>query len=150
MPYATRLDLENAYGETLIAKLADHDGDGVPEDEAIDDALEAATSIIDAHISARYTVPVDPVTHVVKDLAIDIALYRLAYSRLKQTDEMRLRYEDAINLLKRIADGKATIGVDVVDGSGDGDGSGGPTDGSGGGVSGDSKFTARTRWLLRA
>lgn len=141
MPYATKLDLENTYGEELVVTLADHDDDGIAEEEAINDALEAASSIIDAYIAARYTVPVSPGTPALRDMCIDIAWYRLAYSRLKQTAEMRLRYEDAIKLLIRIGEGKASIGVDVTGPNGEPEGI--SDDVMGG-------FTARTAWLERA
>lgn len=135
--YATQLDLENVYGSALVNRLADHDGDGVADQAAIDDALTSASSIIDAYIGIRYAVPVSPPTPVVRDLAVDIAWYRLAYSRLKQTAEMRQRYDDAIALLQRIADGKAVIAL--------------PGTGTGG-ESGDQsiRFVARTEWLQRA
>lgn len=135
MVYATQLDLENVYGAALVAKLADHDGDGVADQPAIDDALTSASSIIDAYIGRRYVVPISPPTPVVRDLAVDIAWYRLAYSRLKQTAEMRLRYEDAIKLLESIAAGTAGIAL-----PGEG---GGSTDQS-------PQFVARTEWLQRA
>jgi len=144
-PYATKMDLESTYGEDLVASLADTDGNGVPNEETIEQALYTASSIIDAHLAARYSVPVFA-TPVVRDLAVDIALYRLAYSRLKQTQEMRLRYEDAIGLLKRIAEGKASIGLDLDgDGSGDGDG-----EGDGGSDDQSGSIVGRTGFLERA
>jgi phage gp36-like protein len=145
MPYASKLDLENTYGVENVAVLADHDGDGVPEEEAIDEALESASSIIDSHLGARYSVPIGNPPPIMRDLCIDIAWYRLAYSRLKQTAEMRLRYEDAIKLLTRISDGKASIGLDDggTVGGGDGTGDGTSDDQSG-------SLVGRTRWLERA
>ena len=136
MPYCTQKDLEDTYGVDLVARLADHNNDGIPEQECIDDALTSASAIIDAYLAARYAVPLTVYPVVVTDLCVDIAWYRLAYSRLKQTDEMRQRYEDAIALLTRIADGKAAIGLDSDDD----------------GVSDDQPGTmnARTIYLLRA
>jgi phage gp36-like protein len=134
--YAAQIDLENQYGTDLVTRLADHDGDGVADQAAIDDALASATSIIDAYLAARYTVPLENPPPIVRDLTVDIAWYRLAYSRLKQTAEMRLRYEDAIKFLTRVADGKASIGLDTT----------------GEGASDDTlaKWEARTSFLNRA
>jgi phage gp36-like protein len=115
MAYATQRDLFNLYGEQLLLRLADLDNDGVPDPEPIGDALDSAASIIDAYLSARYQTPIDNPPPVVRDLNVDIGLYRLALSRLKQTEEMRLRYEDAIKLLQAIAAGKASIGLDTDD-----------------------------------
>jgi phage gp36-like protein len=115
MSYASQLDLENAYGAQLVTVLSDHDDDGVADPEPIADAMQAASSIIDAYLSVRYPTPIQNPPQVVKDLTVDIGLYRLAYSRLKQTDEMRKRYDDAIQLLKDIVAGKASIGLDTDD-----------------------------------
>lgn len=117
MAYATQIDLEQNYGADKVARLADYDRDGSPDPDAIEEALASASSIIDAYISVRYSVPLSIVTVVVRDLCVDIALYRLAHDDLKRTLEMRQRYDDAIALLIRIADGKASIGLDT-----DGDG----------------------------
>ena len=115
MAYATQMDLENVYGKRLVTKLSDHDNDGAADQEAIDHALSAASSIIDGYLSVRYSVPLSNPPTVVRDYCVDIAWYRLAYSRLKQTNEMRLRYEDAINFFKRVGEGKASIGLDTDD-----------------------------------
>jgi phage gp36-like protein len=56
---------------------------------------------------------IEDVPITVRELCVDIALYRLAHNPLKQTDEMRRRYEDAIKFLERVADGKASIGLDT-------------------------------------
>jgi phage gp36-like protein len=140
MPYASKQDLEDVYGVDLVTRLSDHNNDGVADEEPIEKALVSASSIIDSHLAARYSVPLDVPTPVIRDLAIDIAWYRLAYSRLKQTDEMRLRYEDAIKLLQRIAEGKASVGLDTGDGTG-GDGSSDDQSGA---------YVGRTQYINRA
>jgi phage gp36-like protein len=113
MAYASQLDLENVYGTQLVTRLSDHDNDGVADPPPINDALRAASSIIDGYLSVRYQTPLDNPPALIRDLAVDIALYRLAYSRLKQTDEMRKRYEDAIAFLRQVAKGEASIGLDT-------------------------------------
>lgn len=139
MAYAAQVDLENQYSVDVVKRLADQDNDGTigPDDQAaMDDALSSASSIIDAYLGTRYSVPISNPPTVLRDLCVDIAWYRLAHSRLKQTQEMRLRYEDAINLLKLIAAGKAAIGLDTDDD----------------GVSDDQSaaMVARSAYLLRA
>ena len=136
MAYASQVDLENAYGTDLVTRLSDHDQDGVADQAPIDDALVAASSIIDAYLAARYSVPLERPTPIVRDLCVDIAWYRLAYSRLKQTTEMRLRYEDAIKLLTRVSEGKASIGLDTTGDAGSDDQSG--------------RMVTRTRFLNRS
>jgi phage gp36-like protein len=111
--YVTLEDLETTYGQDLIRRLADHDGDGHADQEVIDKAAADATATINTYLGVRYTLPLVVIPLTVKNLAVDIALYRLAYNRMKQTAEMRLRYEDATKLLVAIAKGDASIGVDT-------------------------------------
>lgn len=117
MAYASRLDLENTFGEDEIQTLADNNNDMNEDSDVVSDALNFASEVINAHLARRYTVPLDPTPNIVRKLCIDITWYRLAHDPLKQTVEHRQRYEDAIDLLKRIADGKASLGQDT-----DGDG----------------------------
>ena len=44
-------------------------------------------------------------------LAADIAIYRLAVSADLRIDEHRVRYDDAVKLLVRIAKGEASLGL---------------------------------------
>jgi phage gp36-like protein len=110
MAYATRKDLEDTYGVAKVAEIADR-GDGVST-QAIENALDSASALIDANISVLYSVPIDPPPIVLRDICIIIAIYRLAVDPLKQTADMRKRFEDAIALLERVAEGKASIGLD--------------------------------------
>ena len=50
---------------------------------------------------------------LVRDLCIDIALYKLAEVGQGLNEEKRTRYEDALSLLKRIADGKANLDLPI-------------------------------------
>lgn len=116
MSYATQNDLERVYGESMVMRLADHDNSGTLDEQdqaAINDALTSASSTVDGYLATRYPVPLANPPLVIKNLTIDIAWYRLAYSRLKQTTEMRQRYEDAIDFLKDVSRGKASIGLDT-------------------------------------
>jgi phage gp36-like protein len=113
MAYATRADVEEIYGANLLLVLADRDGDGTldTEEEGIADAaLDMATSQIDMYIGSRYVVPLDPVPEYIKVVCIDIAVYRMAHEHAPRTQEMRLRYEDAMRYLEGVA--KGTIAVE--------------------------------------
>jgi phage gp36-like protein len=123
MPYATKEDIDDLYGEDLLVRLADLDKDGVPDADVVEKALRGADEVCDAFLSAQYTVPVVPTPGVVRSCAIDIAVYKIALGVTTRTTEMRQRYEDAIELLKMIASGKVGLGQPPVDP----DGPGGPT-----------------------
>ncbi|WP_316207399.1 DUF1320 domain-containing protein [Bradyrhizobium sp. SZCCHNR3118] len=114
MGYATKDDIDELYGTDLLVKIADYNRDGQPDPEVIDKALLAADEICNAYLSAEYTVPVVPTPGVVRTCAIDIAVYKIALPRGGRTDEMRLRYEDALKLLEKISTGKVGLGLPPV------------------------------------
>lgn len=124
MTYATAQDIIDLYGEDLLRRLADRDKDGLPDDAVVADALQGADEICNAYLSAQFTVPVVPTPGIVRTCAIDIAVYRMAIERAQRTDEMRLRYEDALKILDKIAKGDIGIGLPPGGGGGGGD----PTD----------------------
>jgi phage gp36-like protein len=108
MAYATQSDIVTLYGEASLV-VADHDRDGTPDAAAISQALAAASAEIDAHIAVRYGLPLHEVPAHLKQLAVDIALYRLAASGDVLTEELRKRYDDAVKHLMRVAEGKAAL-----------------------------------------
>jgi phage gp36-like protein len=111
MGYASREDIDKLYGTDLLIRVADYDRDGQPDPDVIARGLEAADEICDAYLSAQYTIPVTPTPGVVKNCAIDIAVYKMALGRTGRTDEMRVRYEDALALLEKISTGKVGLGL---------------------------------------
>jgi phage gp36-like protein len=120
MPYCTLEDMVELYGEDLILKVADHDRDDIADPDIVEKGIKGADEIIDAYLSAQYTVPMAPIPGVVRTCSIDIALYKMALGRANRTDEMRVRYEDALKLLEKISTGKIGLGLPPVDPDGDG------------------------------
>ncbi|WP_316196576.1 DUF1320 domain-containing protein [Bradyrhizobium sp. SZCCHNS3053] len=111
MGYATKEDIDELYGTALLVRIADYNNDREPDPEVIAKGLESADEICDAYLSAQYTIPVTPTPGVVKNCAIDIAVYKIALGRTGRTDEMRVRYEDALKLLEKISTGKVGLGL---------------------------------------
>lgn len=109
MAYATQTDIQARYGEDALYAVADRDGDGGLDTEAIGRALDDATAEIDSYLAARYPLPLPVVPKIATILCVDIALYRLAPDN--RTDERRQRYEDAVKLLRAISEGKANLGI---------------------------------------
>jgi phage gp36-like protein len=120
MGYASKDDIDDLYGEDLLKRIADPLKTGTPDADIVARGLQAADEICDAYLSAQYTVPVSPTPGVVKNCAIDIAVYKIALGRAQRSDEMRIRYEDALALLERISTGKVGLGLPPVDSDGDG------------------------------
>ncbi|MEM8554383.1 MAG: DUF1320 domain-containing protein [Pseudomonadota bacterium] len=128
MTYATQSDIETAYGPRLLPVIADRDGDGVVDADAVAGALADASDEADTYLAMVHTVPLTTVPGNLRRIVVDIAVYRLAGSAEVLTEEHRRRYDDAVDLLKRIAEGKAKLPV-----SADSDGDGDLTDELGGG-----------------
>jgi phage gp36-like protein len=114
MGYASKDDIDKLYGTDLLVRVADYDRDGQPDPDVVARGLEGADEICDAYLSAQYPVPVVPTPGVVKNCAIDIAVYKMALGRGGRTDEMRVRYEDALALLEKISTGKVGLGQPPV------------------------------------
>lgn len=113
MPYATQAKLIERYGEDALLVIADRDNDGIIDADVVTQALDDATAEIDAYLAAKYSLPLPSVPDVLVRLCSDISMYRLAAEADQATDERRLRYEDAISLLKSISKGTASLGLEV-------------------------------------
>jgi len=113
MPYATQEDIVRLYSQNALF-VADRDGDGVPEDGAIDVAVFMDTYEIDSFLGVRYSTPVDPIPDLLMQFCVDMALYRLASSRDMRSEEHRRRYDDAVAHLKQIGAGKAALILPTV------------------------------------
>ncbi|WP_027366938.1 gp436 family protein [Desulfocurvibacter africanus] len=111
MSYASQQDIVDRYGEEALVLLADRDNDGVADPDVIAQTLADADAEIDAYLAARYQLPLATVPAVLKRLAVDIVVYRLAADAGTGTEERRQRYEDAVDLLKRISTGQASLGL---------------------------------------
>jgi phage gp36-like protein len=109
MPYATKAQLEDVWGESFVADLLPEDVDA---DTAVARALDQASDEIDLHLSARYTLPLATPPAALVTPAANIAVYILANRHSALTQTIEDRYEQTVELLKRIAEGKAGLGAD--------------------------------------
>lgn len=109
MPYATRADIEDLWGAEFVTDLLPEDVDA---DAAISGAIDRASAEIDTHLSARYETPIAGQPAALVTPAVSIAVYNLAIRHSTLTTTIEDRYKQAVELLKRIADGKAGLGAD--------------------------------------
>lgn len=112
MPYATQSDIVELYGINALV-VADRDGDGEPDSDAVARALALSSGEMDTYIGRRYSLPLPLLTlssaaHLTQ-LCVDIAVYRLALSQDVATTEHRVRYDDAISVLTKVADGRVSL-----------------------------------------
>lgn len=108
--YAVQADIEAIYSQDALY-IADRDGDGVVDADAVARALTTASGEIDSYIGVRYTLPLEAAPELLKQFCVDIAIYRLALSRDVLSEEHRRRYEDTIRHLDKIAKGTASLNL---------------------------------------
>lgn len=108
--YASYADLEARYGADTLAVLTDPAKSGTPDRDRVERALEDAGEEIDGYIRQRYALPLSPPPGLLVRIEADIAIYRLSESDSETTEDARKRYEDAVRLLARIADGSVSLG----------------------------------------
>jgi phage gp36-like protein len=78
----------------------------------IDQALADASAEIDGYLDGRFALPLTDAPTVLNRLACDVAMYRLQSLRpIHDMADARQRYEDAVQLLVRVARGEVTLGL---------------------------------------
>ncbi|WP_330168935.1 DUF1320 domain-containing protein [Bartonella grahamii] len=114
MAYASKTLIEELWGDDFLKDLCafDDEADPVLFDQAIALALEQASGEIDVHLSHRYLVPIAGQPAALSMICVNIAVYNLAIRHTALTTTIEDRYKQAVDLLKRIAEGKAGLGVD--------------------------------------
>jgi len=111
MAYAVVSDMIARFGESEMIQLTyvAAEGDDGPAVNAatIDLALESASGQMDMYLGARNALPLTTITQgqasELTRLCCDIARYRLWNDQA--SDEVRIRYQDAIGVLEMIAKG---------------------------------------------
>lgn len=108
MSYITRSDLDVPFD--VLLQLTDDEGAGSINDEVIAKAITNAEADVDGYAGGRYSLPLSPVTDKVKQLAHDIAVWRLYTRRdFDPPESVKQRYEAAIKFLRDLKDGKAQL-----------------------------------------
>jgi len=124
MAYATEQDMRLIYTGSVIDRIAYSRDLNAPDPEMIQRALESATNEINMYLSVAFTMPLSRIPPMVVQLAVDIALYRMALTNDKMTTQIEDRYKMAIKSLEMIAAGKLGLGIDDRDPDGNDDGLG--------------------------
>lgn len=111
--YATRDDLNAAFGPDMVERLAARHG---VEDDAttVARALSHAAGVIDGRLSVRFSLPLPVVPDVLRDIACDLTIARLASDAVGLTDDLKRREDQAMTSLKAIAKGEMNLGLPVA------------------------------------
>ncbi|RRW89151.1 gp436 family protein [Pandoraea apista] len=115
MSYASREEMIDRFGELEVIQLTDRDRRGEIDASVLAYALEDASAEMNTYLAGRYQVPVKVHARFLAGLCCDIARYRMSGSETVETDPVRVRYKDALRFLEKVANGTATLGLDVTD-----------------------------------
>lgn len=113
--YATRDDLNAAFGPDLVERLAARHG--VEDDgPTVARALSHASGVIDGRLSVRFTLPLPVVPDLLRDIACDLAVARLASTDggIGLTDDLKRREDQSLANLKAVAEGRMNLGLPVA------------------------------------
>ena len=110
MSYITLQDLQTRYGADEISRLADRDGDSIPDADVIATAIGDAGEVVDSYLSSRFALPLAQVPVVIVRLACAITRYHLYDD--KPSDHVTREYSGALQTLQKIADGDIRLGID--------------------------------------
>jgi phage gp36-like protein len=111
--YATTDDMIARYPNRDLVQLSNEDPTQTSVNTAaLQLALSDASAEIDSYLESRFALPLNDPPVVLNRLACDIAMYRLQSLRpLHDLADARKRYEDAVELLVRVAKGEVTLGL---------------------------------------
>ncbi|MGL5344847.1 MAG: gp436 family protein [Plesiomonas sp.] len=108
--YASIQDMLMSFGERECSALADPDYSGGINEDVMAAALLRASAEIDGYLVARYPTPWPDTPRILVGRCCDIARYHLATASRKCSDEIRMRYEDTIRFLEKVASGAIGLG----------------------------------------
>jgi len=115
MAYAVLADLIERFSQRELIQLTDR---SEPPADAIDaavaqSALDAAGSIVDGYVGAKYALPLASFPPLLTDVACDIARYRLYADQAPELVETR--YKEALTTLRDISRGAIKIDVAAIE-----------------------------------
>lgn len=110
--YATKQDIIDQEGEQVLYDYFDRGGDGVIDDAAVDRALARASALVDSCLGNKFVVPIVNVPALLVGYVVDLAIY---YGSNGSYDELRVRHDDAIKWLKKVASGEINIGLPEIE-----------------------------------
>ncbi|EGT5658480.1 DUF1320 domain-containing protein [Citrobacter braakii] len=116
MPYATPDQFIKTFSERETISLTDEKRTGKVDNDKLAFALTRASNVIDGYLVGRYKTPWPDSPGILIGYCCDIARYQLASDYRLLSEEIRLRYDDAIKFLEKVASGKINLGRDTSGG----------------------------------
>lgn len=110
MAYATPEQFVKTFSEREAVSLTDERRTGQVDNDKLAFALERASNVIDGYLVGRYKTPWRDTPGILVGYCCDITRYQLASDYRLLSEEIRLRYDDAIKFLEKVAAGKINLG----------------------------------------
>ena len=111
MNYATVQDMQDRFGLKEMISLTDREYAAVVVSAVAEVALTDATNEINGYLS-KYPKPFTELPPSLKKYCCDIARYNLTGTDILLTDEIAKRYDQAIQYLEKVANGKISLTTD--------------------------------------
>lgn len=107
-------DFEARVNYNLLVRLTDTQNTGEPDQTKIETAADDATAFIFSLLGRNYEVPTDPVPPMLVRSCVTIAIWYLGLSNPESGlgEDLEMAYERAVEMLKDIVAGEASLGVD--------------------------------------
>lgn len=114
MPYATRQDLIDRFGELELVQLTDREN--VPpstiDDTVVDGAIADATGFIDGYLRKVYALPLASVPANLVKLTADVARFYLHGKAAEKDSPVAIAYGQAQSWLRDVSKGLVQLDVD--------------------------------------
>ncbi len=108
MAYSTYEDVLHQIPLEELTELTTESGD-TPDLQVVEEAIARADSEIESYCGVRYSVPISPVPPLLRTLSVDMALYHMYSRRSTAPAVRRVKYTEAVSLLREIATGAAVL-----------------------------------------
>lgn len=110
MPYCTVQNLVDRFGAAELIQRTDRTGTGAIDTAVLNEAIADADAEIDAYLTA-YPLPLTTIPANLERMACDIARYYIFGDGT--IEQVKTRYDSAINYLKLVAKGVISIAPDA-------------------------------------
>jgi phage gp36-like protein len=107
--YATVDQMSDYVGADELVRLSDRNGDGETDIGVVEAAVADASSIADSYLARWLPIEEANVPAVLRRHVMAIAVYSLANNT--ETDDQRKRFEDAMQWLRDVSKGVASLGI---------------------------------------
>jgi len=112
--YCTGEQMAERFGRNIIAQLTSRDGSGEIDEAVLDSAIADASAEIDMFLAGRYSLPLSSVPLPLTRIACVIARDILAVNSDVHDERWAKQADDARKMLRDIADGRTSLGVDSL------------------------------------